>query len=106
MLETDYTENLFRSIDTIIAERIKRLPYDITVIAKIIDDSNAMNGIYRVTQDGNYSYIVYSDNPYYKEDDEVYITTLGGDTRKFINGMYMQKDGIHRINRLFEKKED
>ena len=38
MLNTDYTENLFRSIDTIIAERIRRLPYDTTQIVKIIDN--------------------------------------------------------------------
>jgi hypothetical protein len=30
MLQSEYTENLFRSIDTIIAERIKNLPYDTT----------------------------------------------------------------------------
>jgi hypothetical protein len=49
MQETDYTENLFRSIDTIIAERVRRLPYDMTEIVEIIDDSSAANGVYKVS---------------------------------------------------------
>jgi hypothetical protein len=37
MLESEYTESLFRSIDTIIAERIKKLPYDRTNIMEVVD---------------------------------------------------------------------
>jgi len=49
MQESDYTENLFRSIDTIIAERVRQLPYDITEIVEITDARNAANGIYKVS---------------------------------------------------------
>jgi hypothetical protein len=49
MLENEYTENLFRSIDTIIAERVKHLPYDTTEIVEIINANNAANGIYKVS---------------------------------------------------------
>jgi hypothetical protein len=49
MQSNDYVENLFRSIDTIIAERIHHLPYDNTEIVEIIDNRNAQNGIYKIS---------------------------------------------------------
>ena len=52
MQESDYTENLFRSIDTIIAERVRQLPYDITEIVEIIEARNAANGMYKVSPNG------------------------------------------------------
>lgn len=102
MQESDYTENLFRSIDTIIAERVRRLPYDQTQIVKIIDDKNAKSGIYKVSSDQQYEEIVYSDNPTYINDDKVYVLRIAGTERRFIIGLYMRKDGKNRINRIFE----
>ena len=69
MLSNEYTDNLFAAIDTIIAERIRRLPYDKTAIAEIVDASEASNGKYKVSQDTNYIYNVYSDNPTYQKGD-------------------------------------
>lgn len=102
MLESDYTENLFRSIDTIIAERIKSLPYDITQIVEIVNANNAVNGIYKVTADNQYEEIVYSDNPTYQVGDKVYLLKMAGSERRFIIGLYLQNDGKKRINRQFE----
>jgi len=48
-MKQDITEDLFQAIDTIIAERIRHLSYDSTEIVEIIDDKNAMNGIYKVS---------------------------------------------------------
>lgn len=101
MQESDYTENLFRSIDTIIAERIKRLPYDITQIVEIIDDHNSSAGIYKVSANNQFEEIVYSDNPTYKKGDKVYLLRVAGSERRFIIGLYLSKDG-KRINRIFE----
>ena len=102
MLESDYTENLFRSIDTIIAERVKQLPYDTTQIVEIIDATNAANGIYKVSPNNQYAEIVYSDNPTYEVGDKVYLLHIAGSEKRFILGLYLQKDGKTRINRIFE----
>jgi len=88
MQETDYTENLFRSIDTIIAERIKQLPYDITQIVEIKDDKNASVGIYTVSSNSQLEEIVYSDNPTYRIGDKVYLLRVAGSERRFIIGLY------------------
>ena len=97
MLESDYTENLFRSIDTIIAERVKQLPYDTTQIVEIIDATNAANGIYKVSPDNQYTEIVYSDNPDYQKGDKVYLLKIAGSERRFIIGLY-QNNKTRRIN--------
>lgn len=101
MQETDYTENLFRSIDTIIAERVRRLPYDMTEIVEIIDDSSAANGVYKVSPNNQFEEIVYSDNPTYKKGDKVYLLRIAKSERRFILGLYLRIDG-KRINRIFE----
>lgn len=105
MQETDYTENLFRSIDTIIAERVRRLPYDMTEIVEIIDDTSAVNGIYKVSPNNQFEEIVYSDNPTYKKGDKVYLLRIAKSERRFILGLYLRTDG-KRINRIFEEKEE
>lgn len=106
MQETDYTENLFRSIDTIIAERLRHLPYDITEIAEVIDSTNAATGIYKVSPNNQFEEIVYSDNPTYQQGDKVYLLRVAGSERRFIIGLFLRNDGRTRINRTFEKKED
>ena len=102
MQETDYTENLFRSIDTIIAERVKHLSYDTTEIVEIIDDRNAANGIYKISPNGQFEEIIYSDNPTYKIGDKVYLLRIANSERRFIIGLYLRPDG-GRINRIFDQ---
>ena len=102
MQETDYTENLFRSIDTIIAERVKHLSYDTTEIVEIIDDRNAANGIYKISPNGQFEEIIYSDNPTYKTGDKVYLLRIANSERRFIIGLYLRSDG-GRINRIFDQ---
>ena len=102
MQETDYTENLFRSIDTIIAERVKHLSYDTTEIVEIIDDRNAANGIYKISPNGQFEEIIYSDNPTYKIGDKVYLLRIATSDRRFIIGLYLRSDG-GRINRIFDQ---
>ena len=102
MQETDYTENLFRSIDTIIAERVKHLSYDTTEIVEIIDDRNAANGIYKISPNGQFEEIIYSDTPTYKIGDKVYLLRIANSERRFIIGLYLRSDG-GRINRIFDQ---
>lgn len=101
MQENDYVESLFRSIDTIIAERIRRLPYDNTEIVEVIDDRYAATGTYTVSPNNQFEEIVYSDNPTYKIGDKVYLLHIAGSERRFIIGLYLRNDG-KRINRKFE----
>lgn len=101
MQESDYTENLFRSIDTIIAERVRRLPYDVTEIVEITDARNAANGIYKISPNNQFEEIVYSDNPTYEVGDKVYLLHIAGSERRFIIGLYLRHNG-GRINRIFE----
>ena len=99
MLQSEYTENLFRSIDTIIAERIKNLPYDTTQLAEIIDTTNCQQGMYKVTADKQYEEIVYSDNPTYEVGDKVYVLTTADKNRRFIIGIF-QKNSSGRTDRV------
>ena len=102
MLESEYTENLFQSIDTIIAERIKKLPYDTTTIMEITDVSQAEFGIYKVSPNGTFIETVYSDNPTYQVGDKVYIMSMINH-RRFILGLYLRADGMSRINRIYNE---
>lgn len=99
MLQTEYTENLFRSIDTIIAERIKNLPYDTTQLAEITDITNCQQGMYKVSADNQYEEIAYSDNPTYEVGDKVYVLTTSDKTRRFIIGIF-QKHSSGRTDRV------
>lgn len=103
-MKQDITEDLFQAIDTIIAERIRHLSYDSTEIVEIIDDKNAMNGIYKVSPNNQFEEIVYSDNPSYKKGDKVYLLHTAGSERRYILGLYLRADG-KRINRTYESKE-
>lgn len=102
MQETDYTENLFRAIDTIVAERIRSLPYDITEIVEIIDDKYAESGLYTVSSNNQFKENVYSDNPDYQKGDKVYLLKVAGSERRFIIGLY-QNNKTGRISNNIQK---
>ena len=99
MLQTEYTENLFRSIDTIIAERIKNLPYDTTQLAEITDITNCKQGMYKISADNQFEEIAYSDNPTYEVGDKVYVLTTSDKTRRFIIGIF-QRCSSGRTDRI------
>ena len=101
MLESEYTESLFQSIDTIIAERIKKLPYDKTAIMEIVDNQQAEFGIYKVSPNGTFIETVYSDNPTYQLGDKVYVTSMINN-RRYIIGLYVRSDSMSRINRVHD----
>ena len=92
MQNIDYSENLFRSIDTIVAERIKNLPYDATQLAEIVDDSSANAGMYKITSNHQLEEVAYADNPTYEKGDKVYILNTADNKRRFILGLYQRSD--------------
>lgn len=96
----DYSEALFQSIDTIVAERVKRLPYDRTIVATITNADNAYIGAYKVTTDNNTTFTAYSDIKTYNTGERVYIRII--DTQynqsKIITGKYVEQINIQNTN--------
>lgn len=100
MPNIDYSESLFRSIDTIVAERVKNLPYDYTQLVEIVDDTNAKAGMYKISSDHQFSEIAYSDNPTYEKGDKVYVlNSADNKQRRFIIGLY-QRNTNGRTDRV------
>ena len=98
MQQNEYTENLFRSVDTIVAERIKNLSYDYTQLMEITDDNNANAGMYKVKLNSNTDVVAYADNPSYQAGDQVYVLNTGDGDRRFILGTFL-KNSTGRIDR-------
>lgn len=99
MAKEDYAENLFQSIDTIIGERIKNLPYDHTIVATIVDAKNAYLGAYQVTTDNYTTFTAYSDVKTYNKHDRVYVRIVDTNYNRFkvIIGKYIEQVNIKNI---------
>ena len=99
MAKEDYAENLFQSIDTIIGERIKNLPYDHTIVATIVDAKNAYLGAYQVTTDNYTIFTAYSDVKTYNKHDRVYVRIVDTNYNRFkvITGKYIEQVNIKNI---------
>lgn len=97
---TDYSEALFQSIDTIVSERIKRLPYDYTIVATITNADNAYIGAYKVTTDNNTVFTAYSEIKTYSVGDHVYIRIVDTNynSSKIITGKYVEHVNISDIS--------
>ena len=76
---TEITEQLFEAIDTIVQERLRKLPYDKTVLATILNNNEKNKGKYTVTTDNNITFDVYSNNTNYDINDIVYVRIPQGD---------------------------
>ena len=85
--------NLFGATDKIIAQRMKNLEYDKTIIATIEDASNRDKGEYIVT-DGSSRFKAFSENTKYNNGNTVYISIPNGDFRanKRIVGKYVENN--------------
>lgn len=96
----DYSEALFQSIDTIVTERVKRLPYDHTIVATITNADNAYIGAYKVTTDNNTTFTAYSDIKTYNTGERVYIriTDTLYNQSKIITGKYIEQINIQNTN--------
>lgn len=85
--------NLFGATDKIIAQRMKNLEYDKTIIATIEDASNRDKGEYLVT-DGSSRFKAFSENTKYNNGNTVYVSIPNGDFRanKRIVGKYVENN--------------
>ena len=89
---------LLGAIDTVVGKRLQQLPYDKTIICTIVDDSNAKNGEYKVT-DGSVKFSAKCENANYRVDDQVRVSVPNGDTtqEKFILGKYVKDNSTTPI---------
>lgn len=78
----EMTEQLFEAIDTIVSERIKNLPYDKTLIARITNVDNAAYGKFEVTTDTNIVMTAYSERQDLVLGDWVYVKVPQNDYTK------------------------
>ena len=78
--KVDVMENLFKSIDVIIGQRLNNLGYDKTIKATIVDDSKAEFGEYICSEDAMSSpFKAYSSDATYTKDMNVYVVVPQGD---------------------------
>lgn len=100
----DYGENFCKAIDIILDERQKQLKFDITDIYTIVDDSEAYNGIYRVSN-GVEKFNAYSDLTTYTKDQEVYVVIPKGDysQQKTIIGLKNDSDKNRKRKDLYNQ---
>lgn len=85
----DYiADNLFDAVSVLINKKIETVKFDTTVEATIIDASGADKGEYVVTEDGINSYVAYSTESKYRNNDAVLVTIPQGnyENQKIIVG--------------------
>ena len=87
----DISEQLFEAIDAIVMERIRVLKYDKTVVATIIENTEAPYGKYKVTTDNNITFYAYASTSKYELQEKVYVRIPEGDytKQKIITGYYI-----------------
>ena len=91
-MQKDYSEILCKSIEIVSQSLLDGLQYDKTITCTIVDDSEAADGKYRVS-DGSATFIAYSTEKYAKGA-SVYVTVPSGnyDNDKLIVGKTMLDD--------------
>lgn len=89
----DYPEQIYKAIDIITNKRLEALQYDITIEATITDDAQAEKGVYTVSN-GNASFLAYSKDSEYKNNDVVMVTIPQGNynNQKIIVGKKINEE--------------
>lgn len=92
-MATDIIEPLLESMKIVSESILQGLSYDITVPCNIVDASQRNNGEYRVSN-GTATFIAYSENTEYRENQTVYVKIPQGDYNndKIITGRKKDKD--------------
>lgn len=88
MQSNEIAENIFKSIDIIIQERLFNLNFDKTITCIIEDNSEYKNGKYLVSY-GESKFYAYTESGVYSKGDSVYVLIPMGDfnENKFIIGI-------------------
>ena len=87
----DIMEQLFQAIDAIVAERIRNLGFDKTVVATIIENKEADYGRYKVTTDNNITFQAFAEDTTYNLQEKVYVRIPANDytQQKVITGRFI-----------------
>lgn len=97
MGQSQATEYILQAVSEVTNAEMRKLAFDKTIKALIIDDSEASKGIYKVSQIGAEKtniFKAYSENTTYKKDECVYITIPEGNAssgNKIIIGRYVDE---------------
>lgn len=75
----DIAEQIYGAIDILVNNKIKSINFNTTIDGTIVDASRAKEGRYRVQDETARSFIAYSNQTDYKENDNVLITIPNGD---------------------------
>ena len=88
--QNDIAQSIFDSISIIVENRLAGLEYDKTIICTIVDDSNAKNDFYTVT-DGNIEFEANAQGNKYNINDSVRVEIPNGDWKqiKYIQGKHV-----------------
>ena len=91
-MSTNYSEQIFQSIDTIISQRLNEVSFDKTEICEVVSQDKNDKRKYLVSN-GSLKYEAYSDdeNRSYLNNQKVYVRITNGDhsLRKIITGSYV-----------------
>ena len=89
-MTTDFNEIFCEAVDVIVAQRLSEIKYDTTIVCTIVDNSDAENGHYIVSNNENLKFDAYSENTEYKKNQQVYVLIPQGDysAKKQITGKY------------------
>lgn len=92
-MATDIIEPLLESMKIVSESILQGLSYDITIPCNIVDASQRSNGEYKVSN-GTATFIAYSENTEYQENQTVYVKIPQGDYNndKIITGRKKDKD--------------
>ena len=75
----DIAEQIYGAIDILVNNKIKSINFNTTIDGTIVDASRAKEGRYKVQDETARSFIAYSNQTDYKENDNVLITIPNGD---------------------------
>ena len=93
-VDSKVAESILQAIDIISTENLNKLSFDKTIECEIVDNSNAKNGQYKVS-DGSTRFDAYSEKTSYNKGARVLVKIPGGDygLTKYIEGLVEQKNG-------------
>ena len=89
----DINEQICKAVDIIVSKKLESINFDSTIIATIVDNSEAEQYKY-ICSNGSSQFVAYAKETNYKINESVYVTIPNNDydQQKIIIGKYVAKD--------------
>ena len=89
----DINEQICKAVDIIVSKKLENINFDSTIIATIVDNSEAKQYKY-ICSNGSSQFVAYAKETNYKINESVYVTIPNNDydQQKIIIGKYVAKD--------------